>query len=48
VAPSKCLFRDVTEPANIRNGCVSASNPSDLDADTDLSRYQNYQLLWLL
>jgi len=40
------MNRDVTEPANIRICGFHVQNPSDSDAD--LSRDQNYQLLWLL
>jgi len=42
--------RDVTEPANIHAvECgFHVQNPSDSDADADLSCDQNYQLLKLL
>jgi len=47
-AKNEVLSRDVTEPSNIRICGFHVQNPSDLDADTDLSHNQNYELLWLL
>ena len=47
-----CLLipRDVvSQPISASVGCgFHGQNPSDSEADADLSRDQNYQLLWLL